>query len=137
MKKLALILTTLSVVLMANCQTKKKGSTKPTQASGTEVSQLEPGQVKVKYRVVVSFTSPGSGIDGERYDKIENYIKTHPKKPAFEILPWGREGERDIALNLKELSTSEQKTFIEELKKMAQGSDRTFVNENTERVKKQ
>lgn len=137
MKKLALLLTTFSLILTAACHTKKKGSTTPTQSNDTGVTQVEPGQVKVKYRVVVSFTSPGSGIDGERYDKIENFIKNHPKKPAYEILPWGREGERDIALNLKELSTSEQKTFIEELRKMAQGSDKTFVNENTERVKKQ
>jgi hypothetical protein len=135
MKKIALIISAFSLLFMVNCQAKKKGTTTPTQASGTEVSQA--GEQKVKYRVVVSFTSHASGIDGERYDKIENYIKNHPKKPAFDILPWGREGERDICLNLKELSASEQKTFIEELKKMAQGSDRVFVNENTERVKKQ
>jgi hypothetical protein len=135
MKKIALIVSAFSLVFMTNCQAKKKGTTTTTPASGTEVSK--DGEQKVKYRVVVSFTSHASGIDGEKYDKIENYIKNHAKKPAYDILPWGREGERDICLNLKELSSTEQKAFIDELKKMAQGSDRVFVNENTERVKKQ
>jgi hypothetical protein len=135
MKKVSLLISAFALVFMANCQTKKKGTSSTTQASGTEVTQN--GEKKVKYRVVVSFTSHASGIDGERYDKIENYIKNHPKKPAYDLLPWGREGERDICLNLKELNSSEQKAFVEELKKMAQGSDRVFVNENTERVKKQ
>lgn len=135
MKRISLLLLAFSLVFMANCQTKKKS--KRTDASVSSTPSEKAGETKVKYRVVVSFISHASGIDGERYDKIENFIKNHPKKPAFEILPWGREGERDICLNLKELSSSEQKDFIAELKKMAQGSDRVFVNENTERVKKQ
>ncbi|MBK7669254.1 MAG: DUF423 domain-containing protein [Sphingobacteriaceae bacterium] len=92
--------------------------------------------VKVQCRVAVSFISFASGIDGTKYDEIENFIKNHPKKPAFDVIPMGREGERDICMGLKEMNKDEQKAFIEELNKLAKTSDRVKVNENQERVKR-
>jgi hypothetical protein len=137
MKKITLIVVAISLISFSNCASKKKSQSSPTKnESTTEVSSTS-GEQKVKYRVVVSFTSHASGIDGAKYEAIENFIKSHPKKPAYDLLPWGREGERDICMNLPEMNNSEQKTFVAELKKLAQGSDRVFVNENTERVKKQ
>ncbi|MFL5754357.1 MAG: hypothetical protein ACJ76F_13180 [Bacteroidia bacterium] len=73
---------------------------------------------KTKYRLVVSFISIGAGIDNESYDKITSYIKSHPKKPAFEEVQKGREGERTIYMKLNELSADERKTFIDDINKM-------------------
>jgi hypothetical protein len=100
-------------------------------------SQAAPKEVKIKYRLVISFVSQASGIDGDKFEAIDKFIRGYHKKLLVDILPWGREGERDYCMHLKELSKSEQKKFIAEVKKIADGSDRVLFNENTERVKKQ
>jgi hypothetical protein len=132
MKKLTLILIAFAAVLFANCKTKSKAST-----SSTPNKTVADDGTKIQCRVAVSFISFASGIDATAYDKIEAYVKNHPKKLSYEIIPMGREGERDICMSLKEMNSSEQKTFIDELKKMAETSDRVKVNENQERVKRQ
>lgn len=118
-------------ILFANCKTKSKTTT----ASVPNKTVADDG-TKVQCRVAVSFISFASGIDAPVYDKIEAYIKAHPKKPAFEIIPMGREGERDICMSLKEMNKDEIKVFIEELNKLAKTSDRVKVMENQERTKR-
>jgi hypothetical protein len=123
MKKLAFILMVSCFALVANCQTKT------TSKSSQEHME--------KWRFCIAFTSHASGIDAQKHDEIETYIKNHPKKPVYVTVPQGREGEREFRMHLKELSKSEQKAFIEEVKKLAQGSDRVIITENVERVRKQ
>ena len=133
MKKLTLIFLASYLVLFVNCQTKnrvKKTAINQPQSTTT-------GEVKETYRLVVSFTSIGSGIDTQKYETIETFIKNHTKKPAFEVIAKGREGEREICLQLKELTKTEQNSFIDDIKKLAQGSERVAVTENADRVKKQ
>ncbi len=131
MKKLTLMILAALTLMFANCKTKSKA----TNSSDSTTKTAEK-DTKIKYRVAVSFISFASGIDGAKYDAIEAFIKNHPKKPAYDVIPMGREGEKDICLGLKEMNSGEQKTFIDELKKMAEGSDRVKVNENQERVKR-
>lgn len=130
MKKITLILLAAVGILFSNCKTKSKAT------SSSDSSSTATKDVKVQCRVAVSFISFASGIDGTKYDEIENFIKNHPKKPAFDVIPMGREGERDICMGLKEMNKDEQKAFIEELNKLAKTSDRVKVNENQERVKR-
>ncbi|MGZ3884746.1 MAG: hypothetical protein ACXVPQ_07915 [Bacteroidia bacterium] len=130
MKKLALVIFASCFVLFANAQTKTKNTTSATD-SKVQKEKME------KWRFCVAFTSHASGIDGPKYDSIETYIKNHPKHPAYVTVAQGREGERELRLQLKELSKAEQKTFIQEVKKLAEGSDRVVITENVERVKKQ
>lgn len=130
MKRLTLILLASATVLFANCKTKSK-----TTASSTPNKTVADDGTKVQCRVAVSFISFASGIDAAAYDKIEAFIKNHAKKPAYDVIPMGREGERDICMSLKEMNKDEQKAFIEELNKLAKTSDRVKVNENQERVK--
>lgn len=120
-----------ATVLFANCKTKSKATT----SSEPNKTVADDG-TKIKCRVAISFISFASGIDAAKYDEIEAYIKNHPKKPAFDVIAMGREGERDICMSLKEMNSTEQKAFIEELKKKAETSDRVKVNENQERVKR-
>lgn len=131
MKKLALIFVACFAVVCANCQTKSKTGTSAHPSTAVTKEKME------KWRLCIAFTSHASGIDGEKYGVIESYIQNHPKKPAYETIQQGREGERELRLHLKELSKSEQKAFVEEVKKLAQGSDRVLITENVERVKKQ
>jgi hypothetical protein len=129
MKKLTLIIVATCFALFANAQKKHTGETKTPETKTAETM--------VKYKVVVSFTSIGSGIDAKKHDEIEAFIKNNKKKPAYDVIKMGREGERDFCLHLKELTKDEQTSFIAELKKLAEGSDRVKVTENVERVKKQ
>ncbi|HXB41373.1 MAG TPA: hypothetical protein VNZ49_12580 [Bacteroidia bacterium] len=92
--------------------------------------------VSMKYRLVVSFISKGAGTDYKTADKVKEFIESHPKKPAFEVKTWGREGEKDYVLLLKELTSDEQKVFVEEIKKLVSSSDLVFVKENETYVKK-
>ncbi len=119
---------TLSFFTYCNAQ---KNQTKP-QAVETPTNQNPPTK-KLTFALIVSFTSYASGIDGEKYDAIMKYIDSHPKKPKYKLYGWGREGERDICMNLKEFKKPERKGFIEEIKKLAQGSDRVFVNTNVKK----
>jgi len=129
MKKIILLLLALCFINLCMAQTKGTGA--------NTTSTTTPKQVKVKYRVIVSFTSYGSGVDGEKYEAIEKFVKTHKRKPAYDQLPAGKEGETDMCFKLKGFSKAEQKKFITDLKALAQGSDRVVIAENAERVKKQ
>jgi hypothetical protein len=117
--------------MFVNCKTKSK-----TTSSSTPNKTVGDDGTKIKCRVAVSFFSVASGIDDAAYTKIEAFIKAHPKKPAFDIIPMGREGERDICMSLKEMNKDEIKAFIEELNKLAKTSDRVNVMENQERTKR-
>lgn len=88
------------------------------------------------YRLVISFISKGTGTDGSAKDAIQKYIDGHPKKPALESYNWGREGEVDFCLKLTELSAKEQKTFVEEIRKLAGKSDLVQISENAPCVHK-
>lgn len=90
----------------------------------------------VKCRLIISFISKGAGIDGNAHDKIISFINNHSKKPAFETFTWGREGERDYILTLKELTPDEQKLFVDEVKKLKIKSDMVFIKENEDYTKK-
>ncbi len=109
----------------------QKNQTKP-QPTNIPINQ-NPQTKKLKFRLIISFTSHASGIDGEKYDAIIKYINNHPKKPKYKIYGWGREGERDICMKLKEFKKSQRKAFIEEIKKIANGSDRVLINTNVEK----
>lgn len=131
MKKLTLVILAVTSVMFTNCKTKSKAT-----SSSDSTNKVAEDASKLKCRVVVSFISFSAGIDGTKYDAIEAWIKNHPKKPSYDVIAMGREGERDICLSLKEMNSSEQKEFIKELTKQAEGSDRVKVNENQERIKR-
>lgn len=131
MKKIQWLSVTLIVMFLGFCNA-QKNQTKIESATNP-VNNQNPQVKKLKFALVISFTSHASGIDGEKYDAIIKYINNHPKKPKYKLYAWGREGERDICMNLKEFKKSERKAFIDEIKKLAQGSDRVFVNTNVKK----
>jgi hypothetical protein len=133
MKNLTLILLALCAFAFSNCKTKSKAT---SSSSATNEKTTNDGGIKVNCRLAISFNSIGSGINGAKYEEIKNYIDKHAKKPSYEQIPMGREGEVDICLSLKEMNNSEQKDFIKEIKKLAEGADRVQVSENVERTRR-
>lgn len=110
------------------CKAKKQTTSINENLTANTNAQTE------KYRVIISFISKGAGTDAEKREAIMSYIEKHPKKPENSIVHWGREGETDFCLNLKELTKNEQTDFVNEIKKLANGSDRIFISENAEKM---
>ena len=103
--------------------------------SGNISAQEIPGKEN-NYRLIISFASAGSGIDAKTQEKVLSFIKNYPSKPVFETHQWGREGEVDYCLHLKELSPAKQRTFVKKVKKLINGKELVLLLENQDYVKK-
>lgn len=80
-------------------------------------------------RFSASFFSIGEGIDTELHKKFIQFLDSYPKKIAYSPIKWGREGETDYCIALKELTEIEQEEFVRKAKKIL--STNVDVNENT------
>ena len=123
MKILFLITSVISFACISlSCKTNKE------QASVSD--QTSTHNKEVKYRVIVSFASKGAGTSYPERIAFDKYIESHPKKPAYKSVNWGREGETDYCFTLKELSKKEQVEFIAEAKKLTASNALVSINEN-------
>jgi hypothetical protein len=74
------------------------------------------------YKMVVSFSSIGTGVPGSQ--PIKDYIREFKKAnkidsiTADRIGPLGREGEYKLAFTLKELCKKQQRSFIKGIRKV-------------------
>ena len=86
---------------------------------------------EVVYDVIISFTSMGEGIDDVLRKKVDaeilNFNNEHNLTIQPQIVRWGREGETDYNILLKNLSTSQKKQFISSLKEMVGISELTLI----------
>ena len=125
MKNVILLSAFVGLLLSTICCKSKKETT-TSSSSLTETKAVEQ-----TYRIIVSFISKGTGVDRPKAESFLKYVETHPKKPAYDKIQWGREGEMDFCFLLKELDKKETATFIETIKTQMKGSDMVFVTENT------
>lgn len=120
--KAALILILTSTLLAAGTSCKSKKN-----AAGTK---LEAG----KYHLLVSFYSPGDGIDAAaqaKYDEaIAQFEKDNKVKVTLDKAPWGREGEVDYCIRLDGFKASQQKSFIDMSKQLLSSSTKVNISEN-------
>lgn len=117
MKKIIFLLS-ISLLLcggILKAQTVKEGGTKTAT-------------VKAKNKLIIAFISKGNGIDGESFNKIENFIKEHPKKPAYETVRMGKEGETEFRMKLTEFTKSEQAEFTNQIKNLIVKHDLVLIN---------
>ncbi len=124
----------LSFVAVA-CKSHKNAASSGSTTTSTATpspENTESGNASSEqsYRIIVSFTSKGAGVPAEKREAFLKYVDSHPKKPAYKTVLWGREGETDYCLTLSELSKKEQITFVEEVKKAMAGSDQVIISEN-------
>jgi hypothetical protein len=115
MKKITFTLFTLLFLGLTNLQAQENAA--------------KGAKKEVKYAIVISFISIGSGPDGITYGKIDSLIKSNPKKLIVEQSRRGREGESTMSLELNELSKKEKKEFIENVEKLT-------ANKNLVKVQK-
>ncbi len=116
-----------SVACKSHKNASSSGSATTSSSQNTEAGSTSSEQ---SYRIIVSFTSKGAGTSAEKREAFLKYVESHPKKPAYKEVLWGREGETDYCLTLSELSKKEQLTFVEEVKKAMAGSDQVIITEN-------
>ena len=80
--------------------------------------------------MIVSFYSPGNGIDYKTANEFEDFLKSYVPKVNYDIIHWGREGETDYCIDLLGLDKKEQESFKEKAKTTALKSDRVNISEN-------
>ncbi|MBC7694500.1 MAG: hypothetical protein H7141_03545 [Burkholderiales bacterium] len=128
MKRL-FFLASLVTLACISCKAKKE-ATKISEAPQVTETKQAP-ETTIIYRLIVSFISKGAGLDRTKQSALLAYIDSHPKKPAYSSILWGREGENDYCFTLSELQTKAEITsFIENVKKIAGGSDMMQISEN-------
>lgn len=120
---LVLASTTIFAFTSLSCKTHKENASSTLENADNAAEK--------KYRLIVSFASKGSGAGSSEREAITSYITSHPKKPVFKNIMWGREGESDYCLTLKELSKKEQVEFVERVKKLSASNTLIFITENS------
>jgi hypothetical protein len=127
-----LFLISYFLFLILGCSSSKKTSASNNQTKDTIKNDT--------YRVIVSFISTGQGIDHHAKEKfityndsmaVINHIFT-----KYEEIHWGREGEVDYCLMLKELNSSKQKIFVDGLKNIFADNKLVFIKENSPCINK-
>ena len=116
----------LCVSFMLSCSSTKKIKSDDT-AKATEAKKTDSPD---NYRLIISFFSPGNGIDHKMNKKYTEFIANNYPKLVYQSTPWGKEGERDYCFSLTELKQAEIDQFVKESKEMLAASNRVHIYEN-------
>jgi ATP phosphoribosyltransferase len=125
MKKLTLLFATaLLVVFMSeSCKSSKDSATSSNtateEASATGTADL-----------ILSFFSPGNGIDRGMLEEVTTYMKTSFPDVKYSRVSWGKEGEVDLCFDLSSLKEEAKADFIENIKAMIDGSERVRLKQD-------
>ena len=85
-------------------------------------------------RLIISFNSPGDGIDYKVKKQIDEYISSYERHKRVRLAKttrhWGREGELYCCFTLSELSRDDQEQFVSRIQSLVKTSTRTLIVEN-------
>lgn len=82
------------------------------------------------YRVVVSLSSLGAGIDHDAYNQISALFGAHDIDLSPDVFAWGLEGEQNLCFDLVGLDVQAQALFVDDLEGVAASSPLVTVYEN-------
>lgn len=86
------------------------------------------------YRLIVSFTSKGAGVDAKTLAALESLVTTFSNKDGFLVkydkITWGREGEFDYCFKMAGMKASKQDEFVKAVKNVTKDSPQVFITEN-------
>jgi hypothetical protein len=126
MKKIFFLASLISLACIS-CKAKKALNPEAT-ASNTLTNETDN---TTTYKLIVSFISKGAGTDGAKRTAFISYVEAHTQKPKFKTVLWGREGEADYCFTLSEFKNKKDASqFLEDIKKLALGSDLVLITEN-------
>lgn len=105
---------------------------KSSQSSVDSNTKVEAPAEDDTYLLVVSFFSPGNGIDRDMKKKFEEYIASDYPALTYDKTAWGREGEVDFCIKGSQLSKSEKAAFVSGSKELLVSSSKVRISENAE-----
>ncbi|MDF2449639.1 MAG: hypothetical protein K0R26_2143 [Bacteroidota bacterium] len=131
MKQLFFLAALLSLSCLS-CKAKKE-AVKNTPSEPAASNLAPSSDTSNTYALIVSFKSQGAGIPTEQRADLLKYVENHPKKPAYAMVLWGREGETDYCFKLSEMTGEKEKNqFLTDIKKMMKGNYLVEIAENSE-----
>lgn len=120
------------ILLFSACRQSAPATASVTSTEKEE--QQQPASDKSIVRLEVAFYSTSSGIDYPAMiafeDSIGAYSSRIGKNIDYRKKGWGREGETEFCLTLKELTEAQQKEFVEYTRKWLKNAKWVNVNEN-------
>jgi hypothetical protein len=98
--------------------------------SDRELSLQPAPDPSADYRVVMSFASPGVGIDEQALKRTLDTVGIYDIDLSPDVHEWGLEGERNLCFSLRGLNDEAQALFIDQLDDIAQAAVLVTVHEN-------
>ncbi len=96
----------------------------------TEAELQAPSNPSAQYRVVVAFSSPGTGIDLDAFERTTAHFRRYDIDLSPDLFSWGLEGERNLCFTLQGLNTEAQSQFVLELDAIAETAQFVSVHSN-------
>ena len=121
-KTCCLFLFSLIIIVSSCCNVKKN------TANSNEIT-VNKGDLNEGF-FIVSFFSPGNGIDVEMKNNYLELINTNYPDLSFSSIRWGREGEIDFCFSLDELTKKQKQKFIQESRNFLSKSKKVNVYES-------
>jgi hypothetical protein len=118
---------TLILIALTACSSKKG----PNETAEV-LEKIEENITIAPSRLIVSFYSPGNGIDHKALALFSTEILSKNENITYSKVSWGREGERDYCFQLAELSAEQQVAFIKEVNTLLGSVKRIRILENQE-----
>lgn len=98
--------------------------------SNRDKSITEDSSVK-KFSIIISFFSPGNGIDYRTKKKLVNFLNSNYPEIKYEKINWGKEGEVDFCFKLIELKKNRKSEFLNLINEITSISNRVKTYKNT------
>ena len=106
--------------------------TQPVAESSSTPSQTESAKESDgNYLLVVSFFSPGNGIDHKIKGEYQTFLSSEFPSLEYEKTPWGKEGEIDFCISGSSLTDSQKEELLKKTKEILSSSTRVRVKENS------
>ena len=121
-----LIVLVLLVLSMAECNNSKK--IKDNKKTIADTSRSQSADI---YSLIVSFYSPGNGIDRAIKTEYVNFLNSNYPNIKYEKIKWGKEGEIDFCFKLDELDDNKKEWFINETNELLTKSNKIHIFEDT------
>ncbi len=136
MHKLTWVIAGLLLMFGLSCKESK-------ELNSSTANQVVPAELvsktdtfPAKSRLVITFFSVASGVDFQSILRFEDSIGEYAGELGinidYEKTHWGREGETDFCLELKELSSDQQTEFINRTIELLKTAEHVNIYENAE-----
>lgn len=134
MYKLLIFVSSIFILSSSACKQSKEASTKTSDPAISAQATQIPDTFPKKSRLVISFFSIASGVDDKAIIRFEDSIGEYAGALGinidYEKTHWGREGETDFCLELRELNSEQQLDFVSKTRELLKTAEHVKIYEN-------